>query len=64
MVGSFLQLLLDHYSVQIGYEREHTYTEIVLKHVLLNNTLTFCAFGLLDESSGEKMHVKKKKVTT
>jgi len=33
LARSFLQLLLGHYSVQIGYQREQNYTEIVLKHV-------------------------------
>jgi len=60
LVGTFLQLLLVHYSVKIGYQREHNYTEIVLKHVFLNNTFTFCAIGLLDESFSKKLHVKKK----
>jgi len=62
LAGSFLQLLLGHYSVQIGYQREHNYTEIVPKHVFLNNTFTFCATGLLDESCSKKLNVKKKKV--
>jgi len=50
LAGSFLQLLLGYYSVQTGYQREHNYTEIVLKHVFLNNTFTFCAIGLIDKS--------------
>ena len=33
LAGSFLQLLLGHYSVRIGYQREQNYTEIVLNHV-------------------------------
>jgi len=33
LTGSFLQLLLGHYSVRFGYQREQKYTEIVMKHV-------------------------------
>jgi len=36
LAGSFLELLLGHYSVQIGYYREYNCTEIDLKHVFLN----------------------------
>jgi len=43
-------IALGHYSVQIGHRREHNYTEIVLKHVFLNNFFTFCAIGLIDNS--------------
>jgi len=32
LAGSFLQLLLGHFSVGMGYQREQNYTEIVLKH--------------------------------
>ena len=50
LAGSFLQLLLGHYSVKIGCQREDNCIEIFLKHVFLNNTFTFCAIGLLDKS--------------
>jgi len=33
LAGSYLQLLLGHYSVRIGYQREQSYTAIFLKHV-------------------------------
>jgi len=50
LAESFLQLLLGHYSVQIGYQREHNYIDILIKHVCLNYTFTFCAVGLFDKS--------------
>jgi len=50
LTGRFLQLLIRHYTVRIGYQREHKYVEIVLKHVFLNNTFTFSTIGLLDTS--------------
>jgi len=40
--------MIGHYSVQISYQREQNYTEIVLNHVFLNHTFTFCA--ILDRS--------------
>jgi len=60
LVVSFLLLLLGHYSVHIGYQREHNYTETILKHIFLNKTATFCAVGLLDKSCSKKLHAKKK----
>jgi len=41
LAGSFPKLLLRHYSVQIGHQREQNYTEIVLKHVLQITLLHF-----------------------
>jgi len=49
-------------SILGGQEWAATALEIVLKHVFLNNTSTFCAIGLLDESFSKKLHVKKKKL--
>ena len=49
LARSCLQLLLGHYSVQIGYQRKHNYIKIVLKH-FFNNIFTFCTIGLLDKS--------------
>ena len=43
-------MLLGHYSVEIGYQREDNCTEKVLKYVFLNNTFPFCAIALLDKS--------------
>jgi len=37
---SFLQLLLGHYSVRFGYQREQNNTAIVLKHVFQSNFCT------------------------
>jgi len=54
-------MLLGHYSVEIGYQREDNCTEKVLKHVFLNNTFPFCAIALLDKSCSIKFHAKKEK---
>jgi len=51
LAGSFLQLLLGHYSVRIGYQREQNYTEKNSSQACFsNNTFTFCTIGLLDKS--------------
>jgi len=46
LAGSFLQLLLGHYSVRIGYQREQNYTEIVLKQCFSNFFIPSPAFYL------------------
>jgi len=51
LAGSFIQLLLGHYSVRIGYQREQNYIEKNSSQAcFLNHTFTFCAIGLLDKS--------------
>jgi len=44
LTGSFLQLLLGHYSFRFGYKREQKYTEIVMKHVFLIKLLHFAQY--------------------
>ena len=41
LTGSLLQLLLGHYSVRFGYQREQNYNETVLKHVFLIKLIHF-----------------------
>jgi len=57
LTGSFVLLLLGHYSVRFGYQREQNYTEIVLKHVFLNQTSTLCK--ILDRSCRKSCMWKK-----
>jgi len=44
LAGSFLQLLLGHYSVRIGHQREQNCIEIVLKHVFQITLLHFAQY--------------------